>query len=328
MTTSNNSKAKLSKVAIAIKNAPDLKVIYGHIQSIKIHAKGLNIVNNENVVRVVCIEILKRFELSVKFKGEQNLTDKEKNVLDGLGDLTPLNTLLKALRANFLDYAKVIQWFRIQTGDGVIENLQLNQVAKYHDYTIEELTKEVIDSLPHPLGELQEIMLLQAPVSLPPSTKNYITPNGWANLKAELSQLVNHERPQLTQVINWAAGNGDRSENGDYIYGKRRLREIDKRIRFLTKRLEIAEVVDPETRPPTDVVYFGATVVIERGNGTEQTLSIVGVDEIDLSKGRISWIAPIARALLKARVGDGVIFHGAEGLEDIEILSVSYQKIE
>jgi transcription elongation factor GreB len=163
---------------------------------------------------------------------------------------------------------------------------------------------------------------------LPPSTKNYITPNGWANLKAELSQLVNHERPQLTQVINWAAGNGDRSENGDYIYGKRRLREIDKRIRFLTKRLEIAEVVDPEIRPPTDVVYFGATVVIERGNGTEQTLSIVGVDEIDLSKGHISWIAPIARALLKARVGDGVIFHGAEGLEDIEILSVSYQKIE
>lgn len=163
---------------------------------------------------------------------------------------------------------------------------------------------------------------------LPPSTKNYITPNGWANLKAELSQLVNHERPQLTQVINWAAGNGDRSENGDYIYGKRRLREIDKRIRFLTKRLEIAEVVDPETREATDTVYFGATVLIERGNGTEQTLSIVGVDEIDLSKGHISWIAPIARALLKSSVGDSVVFHGADGVEDLHVLSVFYQKIE
>ncbi|OWY38693.1 transcription elongation factor GreB [Xenophilus sp. AP218F] len=162
---------------------------------------------------------------------------------------------------------------------------------------------------------------------LPASSKNYITPGGWQRLKDELYHLVHRERPEIVQIVNWAASNGDRSENGDYLYGKRRLREIDRRIRFLTKRLEIAEVVDPETREATDQIFFSATVLIERGDGSEQRLSIVGVDEIDLARGHISWISPIARALLKAREGDSVLFRGPDGDEDIEILEVSYQKI-
>lgn len=162
---------------------------------------------------------------------------------------------------------------------------------------------------------------------LPASSKNYITPGGWRRLKDELYQLVNKERPEVVQVVNWAASNGDRSENGDYLYGKRRLREIDRRIRFLTKRLELAEVVDPEAREATDQVFFSATVLIERGDGSEQLLSIVGVDEIDLPRGHISWISPIARTLIKAREGDSVLFRGPDGDEDIEILEVHYQKI-
>jgi transcription elongation factor GreB len=169
---------------------------------------------------------------------------------------------------------------------------------------------------------------LPAERRLPASTKNYITPGGWQRLKDELYHLVNRERPEIVQVVNWAASNGDRSENGDYLYGKRRLREIDRRIRFLTKRLEIAEVVDPETREETDQIFFSATVLIQRGDGSEQRLSIVGVDEIDLPRGRISWISPIARALLKAREGDSVLFRGPDGDEDIEVLEVSYQRID
>ncbi len=168
---------------------------------------------------------------------------------------------------------------------------------------------------------------LPAERKLPASTKNYITPGGWRRLKDELYHLVHRERPEIVQVVNWAASNGDRSENGDYLYGKRRLREIDRRIRFLTKRLEIAEVVDPELREATDQIFFSATVLIERGDGTEQRLSIVGVDEIDLTQGHISWISPIARCLIKAREGDSVLFRGPDGDEDIEILEVSYQKI-
>ena len=168
---------------------------------------------------------------------------------------------------------------------------------------------------------------LPAEQRLPAATKNYITPAGWERLRQELNQLVKHERPHMTQVVNWAASNGDRSENGDYLYGKRRLREIDRRIRFLTKRLEIAEVVDPERREACDQVFFAATVDILRGNGSEQTLSIVGVDEIDLSRGHISWISPIARVLLKAREGDTVHFRGPDGEEEIEILAVRYQRI-
>ena len=167
--------------------------------------------------------------------------------------------------------------------------------------------------------------MMNAPASPP---KNYITPTGWQALKDELYQLVHKERPEIVQVVNWAASNGDRSENGDYLYGKRRMREIDRRIRFLTKRLEAAVVVDPETREPTDQVFFSATVALLRGDGSEQTVKIVGVDEIDTAANKISWVSPLARCLIKAREGDEVVLHGPEGRETIEILSVQYLKIE
>lgn len=160
------------------------------------------------------------------------------------------------------------------------------------------------------------------------NTPNYITPAGWQALKDELYGLVNKERPEIVQIVNWAAGNGDRSENGDYLYGKRRMREIDRRIRFLTKRLEAAQVVDPETREATDQVFFGATVELLRGDGSEQVVKIVGIDEIDTAKNKISWISPLARCLIKAREGDEVVLNGPEGREVIEIVSVAYVKIE
>ncbi|MDO4998420.1 MAG: transcription elongation factor GreB [Neisseria sp.] len=159
-------------------------------------------------------------------------------------------------------------------------------------------------------------------------TPNYITPTGHQALKDELYHLVHKERPEIVQIVNWAASNGDRSENGDYLYGKRRMREIDRRIRFLTKRLEQAQVVDPETREATEQVFFGATVLLLRGDGSEQTVRIVGVDEIDTSKNKISWISPLARCLIKAREGDEVVLHTPEGREEIEILEVSYQRID
>ena len=168
-------------------------------------------------------------------------------------------------------------------------------------------------------------MMNDAPASPP---KNYITPTGWQALKDELYQLVHKERPEIVQVVNWAASNGDRSENGDYLYGKRRMREIDRRIRFLTKRLEAAVVVDPETREPTDQVFFSATVALLRGDGSEQTVKIVGVDEIDTAANKISWVSPLARCLIKAREGDEVVLNGPEGRETLEILSVQYLKIE
>ncbi|WP_373698517.1 transcription elongation factor GreB [Neisseria dentiae] len=160
------------------------------------------------------------------------------------------------------------------------------------------------------------------------NTPNYITPAGWQALKDELYSLVNKERPEIVQIVNWAAGNGDRSENGDYLYGKRRMREIDRRIRFLTKRLEAAQVVDPEVREATDQVFFGATVELLRGDGSEQVVKIVGIDEIDTAKNKISWISPLARCLIKAREGDEVVLNGPEGREVIEILSVAYVRIE
>lgn len=159
-------------------------------------------------------------------------------------------------------------------------------------------------------------------------TPNYITPAGWRSLKDELYRLVNKERPEIVQIVNWAASNGDRSENGDYLYGKRRMREIDRRIRFLTKRLEAAQVVDPETREATDQIFFGATVTLLRGNGSEQTVKIVGIDEIDTAKNKISWISPLARCLIKAREGDEVSLNTPEGREDIEILEVAYVRID
>lgn len=161
------------------------------------------------------------------------------------------------------------------------------------------------------------------------AVKNYITPTGWQKLKDELYQLVNKDRPEIVQIVNWAASNGDRSENGDYLYGKRRMREIDRRIRFLTKRLEAVEVVDPELRRENcEQVFFAATVEILRGNNKEQTVQIVGEDEIDISNHKISWKSPLARALLKAREGDLVWLNTPLGREQIEILSVRYIKIQ
>ena len=158
--------------------------------------------------------------------------------------------------------------------------------------------------------------------------KNYMTPQGHKALQDELYTLVNKERPEIVQIVNWAASNGDRSENGDYLYGKRRMREIDRRIRFLTKRLEAAQVVDPETREATDQIFFGATVTLLRGNGSEQTVKIVGIDEIDTAQNKISWISPLARCLIKAREGDEVSLNTPEGREDIEILEVAYVRID
>lgn len=175
-------------------------------------------------------------------------------------------------------------------------------------------------------GILLESAFFQT-VSFMNNTPNYITPAGWQALKDELYSLVNKERPEIVQVVNWAASNGDRSENGDYLYGKRRMREIDRRIRFLTKRLEAAQVIDPETREATDQVFFGATVTLLRGNGSEQVVSIVGIDETDAARNKISWISPLARCLIKAREGDAVVLRTPEGREDIEILEVAYIRI-
>ena len=163
---------------------------------------------------------------------------------------------------------------------------------------------------------------------LPKSTKNYVTPTGFKRLKDEALHLLDKERPDLVKVVQWAASNGDRSENADYIYGKRRLREIDRRIRFLTKRLDAAVVVDPAVREATDQVFFGATVTVIHNNGEEKTYSIVGIDEADASRGRISWISPLARALLKAHEGDTVLLRTPAGQEEIEIVSIEYREID
>ncbi|KAF7598531.1 MAG: transcription elongation factor GreB [Candidatus Dactylopiibacterium carminicum] len=161
--------------------------------------------------------------------------------------------------------------------------------------------------------------------ALPAGSKYYITRNGFNRLKAELDQLLRVERPEVVSVVSWAASNGDRSENGDYIYGKRRLREIDRRIRFLIKRLEIATVVDPEAQENVDQVFFGATVTVCDQDGEESIYQIVGVDEADAGRGLISWISPLARALLKARVGDTVRFASPGGLRELDILDIAYR---
>lgn len=163
---------------------------------------------------------------------------------------------------------------------------------------------------------------------LPVGAKNYMTPAGFACLSAELEQLWKVERPRLVETIHWAASNGDRSENGDYIYGKKRLREIDRRIRFLSKRLDNAEVVDPARREHTDVVFFGATVTLADERGDEFTYAIVGIDEADQARGRISWISPMARALLKAREGDTVALATPAGRRMLEILEVRYTALD
>jgi transcription elongation factor GreB len=159
---------------------------------------------------------------------------------------------------------------------------------------------------------------------VPAGGKNYITPAGFARLRAELLQLMDDERPKVVEAVHWAAKNGDRSENGDYIYGKKRLREIDRRIRFLTKRLEIAEVTDPAVHHGNDQVFFGATVTYAEDTGPERTVTIMGIDEADSSQGQVSWISPIARALLKAREGDLVKLVTPLGVQEIEVLEVRY----
>ena len=160
--------------------------------------------------------------------------------------------------------------------------------------------------------------------AVPAGGKNYITPEGYARLRAELLDLIDNERPRIVEIVHWAASNGDRSENGDYLYGKKRLREIDRRIRFLTKRLEIAEVADPRLHHGSDQIFFGATVTYADAQGEERTITIMGIDEADSLQGQVSWISPIARALLKARVGDEVRLVTPQGVQEIEVLDVRY----
>jgi len=159
---------------------------------------------------------------------------------------------------------------------------------------------------------------------LPAGTRNYVTPAGYRRLREELMTLLDVERPKMVETVSWAAKNGDRSENGDYLYGKKRLREIDRRIRFLTKRLDIAEVADPSAHHGSDQVFFGATVTYATAAGEERTITIKGIDEADNLHGEVSWIAPIARALLKAREGDEVQLVTPGGVEKIEVLEVRY----
>ncbi len=160
--------------------------------------------------------------------------------------------------------------------------------------------------------------------ALPTGTRNYMTPAGHARMQAELRRLLREERPKVVEIVSWAAGNGDRSENGDYLYGKKRLREIDRRARFLTKRLESAEVVDPTRQTRRDRVFFGATVTYVNGRDEEITVTLVGIDEADLEAGRISWISPVARALLKAQAGDVVTVRTPAGAEDLEVIAIAY----
>ncbi|MBK6999435.1 MAG: transcription elongation factor GreB [Rhodoferax sp.] len=159
---------------------------------------------------------------------------------------------------------------------------------------------------------------------LPAGGKNYITPQGYARLRVELLDLIDNERPKVVEVVHWAASNGDRSENGDYLYGKKRLREIDRRIRFLTQRLEIAEITTPSLHFGNDQIFFGATVTYANTLGEERTITITGIDEANSAQGEVSWIAPIARTLLKARVGDVLKLVMPDRIDEIEVLDVRY----
>ena len=165
---------------------------------------------------------------------------------------------------------------------------------------------------------------LEQPQGLPAGVKNYMTPAGFERMQQELRQLLRVERPKIVDIVSWAAGNGDRSENGDYLYGKKRLREIDRRVRFLTKRLESAEVVDPARQTNREQVFFGATVTYARPDASERTVTIVGIDEADLDQGKVSWISPVARALLKSREGDMVELRTPAGPEMLEVIEIRY----
>ena len=160
--------------------------------------------------------------------------------------------------------------------------------------------------------------------ALPAHAKNYVTPAGHAALHGELRRLRQEERPKVVEIVSWAASNGDRSENADYLYGKKRLREIDRRIRYLTKRLDSAVVVDPKQQQALRQVFFGATVTYARADGSEHTVTLVGIDEADLSTGKISWSSPVAQALMKAKVDDSVQLRTPSGVEEIEILAIRY----
>jgi transcription elongation factor GreB len=162
--------------------------------------------------------------------------------------------------------------------------------------------------------------------ALPAGTRNYMTPSGWRRLREELMTLLDVERPKVVETVSWAAKNGDRSENGDYLYGKKRLREIDRRIRFLTKRLDIAEVADPSAHFGRDQIFFGATVTYTSSGGPARTITIKGIDEADNLAGEVSWVSPIARSLLKARAGDEIKLVTPGGVETIEVLEVRYPK--
>jgi len=161
-------------------------------------------------------------------------------------------------------------------------------------------------------------------LQIPPGAKNYITMAGYQAMRSELIELLDVARPEVVKIVHWAASNGDRSENGDYIYGKRRLREIDRRIRFLTKRLDLAEVVDPSVHHGSDQVFFGATVRYETQTGAEYLITIVGVDEFDPLRGKISWVSPVARALNKAFEGDTVKLHTPSGIDELTLIEVTY----
>jgi len=165
---------------------------------------------------------------------------------------------------------------------------------------------------------------LDEPDPLPADVKNYMTPEGLSALSAELRFLLKDERPRITEIVSWAAGNGDRSENGDYLYNKKRLREIDRRARYLTKRIESAEVVDPKKQQGLQKVFFGATVTYLREDGSELTVKLVGVDEADLDLGKINWASPVARALMKAEVADTVEVRTEAGSETLEVLAIRY----
>jgi transcription elongation factor GreB len=165
---------------------------------------------------------------------------------------------------------------------------------------------------------------LEEPDPLPAHVKNLMTPQGHDALKKELHFLLHDERPKIVEIVSWAAGNGDRSENGDYLYNKKKLREIDRRVRYLSKRIESAEVVDPARQQGIDKVFFGAKVTYVKEDGTEYTVKLVGVDEADLDQGKINWLSPVAKALMKSAIGDTASVHTATGIEIIEVIEISY----
>ena len=199
------------------------------------------------------------------------------------------------------------------TNQGVVGSIPASR-------TIFSLMNKALTRESHPEDDDEENLL----PALPSGTKNYMTPQGYARMRAELLQLIDDERPKVVEIVHWAASNGDRSENGDYIYGKKRLREIDRRIRFLTKRLKLASVSDPSVHHGNDQVFFVATVTYEDMQGQATTITIMGIDEADSLQGQVSWVSPVARALLKARVGDVVRLQTPLGLQDIEVLQVTY----